>query len=137
MADITCTSTGKTFWRIDDGVAALLLDALPSVFVRAVPHTQPAPAPAEPRWSVGIDGGGHPVIKYTVGAQATHYGGPPDKAASGFKTLVWNAEKQARVLEGPLPPEHIVEEYRRRYVGEATTFLPAVYHQTAFGVGEK
>jgi hypothetical protein len=32
--DVTITSTGKTFYRIDDGVAAMLCEAFPEAFQR-------------------------------------------------------------------------------------------------------
>jgi hypothetical protein len=42
MADIRVNSTGKPFWRIDDGVAQLLMEAFPESFSRVEKPAPPA-----------------------------------------------------------------------------------------------
>lgn len=52
MADIRVNSTGRVFWRIDDGVAQLLQDAFPESFSR---HEKPAPViQTAPKYFVGL-----------------------------------------------------------------------------------
>ncbi len=141
MADLKVLSTGKCFWRIDDGVAALILEMFPAAIERVNPRQQPRvnepPQPAEPTWGIGADGGGYPFIAYTYGAQTDRYFGPPEGAAKGFKKRQWSAEKQAHVFEGPEPPAHVVEAYRQRFTGAAKSFFPIEYHKIARGSEEE
>ncbi len=53
MADVKVNSTGRVFWRIDDGVAQLLQEAFPESFSRV---EKPAPAPIQtaPKYFVGL-----------------------------------------------------------------------------------
>jgi hypothetical protein len=53
--DILITSTGNIWRRIDDGVALMLIDALPSIFERVkAPAPAPPPASTTPVFYVGI-----------------------------------------------------------------------------------
>ena len=46
MADIRVTHSDRVFYRVDDCVAALLVEALPSIFERVKPPAPPAPVTA-------------------------------------------------------------------------------------------
>jgi hypothetical protein len=115
MADLRVLSTGKCFFRLDDGTAAVLLEMFPAAIERVNPKPAPADVPALPKWGVGIDAGGFAYLFYKVGGQITQYAGRPDKAIDGFKARRWSGEKQDYVFDGPEPPADILEQYRQQW----------------------
>lgn len=111
MADIRITSTGEIVYRIDNGVAKLLIHALPSVFEHAgespMPEAQPqktdqqkalrglsvelgmgadaqVPRVAEPRWSLFLLPTGRHALQLEYGASSYKYDGPPENAQKAF-----------------------------------------------------
>lgn len=108
MADIRCTATNKVFYRIDDSVAAMLLEALPSVFERAsegkttpvARQVIPSLAPTPPRWNVGqLPQSGDYFIRLSTGRSEIFYTGAPENAAEHFRR------------GGQAVPEEIVAQY--------------------------
>ena len=77
MADITVTSTNKTFFRIDDAVAALLLEAFPESFKR---YEKPAAPPASDLVQFGIElTGAYYTLVRTKGGECTYLSAPWDQ----------------------------------------------------------
>jgi hypothetical protein len=99
MADLTVLSTGKTFWQLDDGIAALLLEMFPAAIERANPRPKPKPADLVPQWGVNVSLSGYHHITFRLGARNEYYDGPPSQAAAYF------------AKSGVVVPDNIVERY--------------------------
>src|SRR5262245_57074997 len=118
--DITVTSTGKTFYQIDNAVAALLMEAFPASFERANPRPQPKPEAPTPQWGVGTHQvSGQLFVKLTVGEQTTFYFGPP----KGLATYRF----------GWPVPESIAKEYERRWQAPTVSDMPKEYYDAMRG----
>jgi hypothetical protein len=55
MADLKVLSSGKEFFQIDSGVAAVLLEAFPAAFERIERGAKPAAAPKSAYWATSFD----------------------------------------------------------------------------------
>src|SRR5258708_15875144 len=98
--DVLCTSTGKVFYQIDSQIAALRIEALPSVFENAE-KPKLAPTPLEAEWSFGTNNwGDFHICLRTPCLEYIRYNGPAEHAATAFP--------------GYTVPAQILEEYTRR-----------------------
>jgi hypothetical protein len=105
MADIRVTSTGKILYKIDDSTAALLIEALPSVFERAN-----APAPAAPaitrRW----------FVNKTIGEYQDSFGLICSDSAGNRMCFTGKPDaylKNPPVWCGSTCPKEVLEQYKR------------------------
>ncbi len=134
--DIRVTSTNKTFFEVDNGIGAVLLEAFPTVFERAIPAlskpvkysqtVEVATAPAdkvetrhgkrEATFALGRNNQGILVLVCRVrGGEVIEYLNPPAGA------------KQAFERAGFQVPEEILKDYELAYKNEhcAVTSRPA------------
>ena len=85
MADIKSVKSQRTFYRVDDGIAQLLLDAFPESFVRAGRGAQEPVPKIEPIFVACKNPfTGKPQIQLTVGARVEFYNGTPKDAVKTF-----------------------------------------------------
>lgn len=100
MADLLVTSTGEIFYKIDSQIAALLVNALPTVFERVhdKPKTPP-PVSQEARFYVGKNFRTDKVqLMFQQGAEEQWYDGPAEHAHRAF------GKRQV--------PPAVIEEYK-------------------------
>jgi len=127
--DIKVTSTGKTFYRIDPALGAILLEALPSVFERVEPAPKPVHVAnaasaairnvATPEWNVGKSPSGMPVITLRSGRAEFSYPGSVQGATAHFKLAGFELpkdvlERYQRLVESQKNPEWLAEQARNR-----------------------
>ena len=105
--DVFVTSTQKVFYQIPSEIAALLCNALPSVFQR---YEKPAPPPVEPSWNVAKLLSGKLVLQYQHGAFTSWFRSSPGRICEWEKTLPADAGKC---------PESVRAEYAAKYVAES------------------
>jgi hypothetical protein len=104
--DITVTSTGRTFRRVDDCTALLLLEAFPESFKRIDPRQQQAaPAPTVPRFYV--------AASPHSGAVGIHVQLPTGETRSIFTAFVTSKQAEAALGAGPLP-DAVWEQFVRQ-----------------------
>ena len=110
--DVRVTSTGKIWRQVDSGIAAMLIDALPSVFEK-YEDINPAPKPGtlkprEDKWSVGQSPYSGVVSILLIRKTGEHmpYAGPPENARATYKRC------------GVELPEDIERMYERRWESE-------------------
>jgi hypothetical protein len=99
MADLRILSTNKIFWKIDDGVAAVLLEMFPAAIERVNPRPQPKPQELVPRWAIEIDPSSYYFVSFRLLSRNDRYFGPPSQLVSYFGKT------------GAVVPEHIAQEY--------------------------
>jgi len=110
--DIRVKATHNIFYQIPTAVAAVLVDAgICEQYVAA-----PAPKPALPEWGLQKRNG-RPCIVHNAGAQQALFDGAPAKAATAFQTFCWSVEHQKREMQGPIPPDNVIEAYRKAFEG--------------------
>lgn len=97
--DITVTSTGKTFYQIDNALAALLLEAFPASFERVNPRPMPKPEQPVATWGVNVNAGGYHYVCFSLLGSNYNYDGPPSQMAQHFAKL------------GAVVPDYIMQEY--------------------------
>jgi hypothetical protein len=102
--DVFVTSTQKVFYQIPSEIAALLCNALPSVFQR---YEKPAPPPVDPSWKVVKFLSGKLALQYQHGAFTSWFQSSPEKIPQFEKTLPADASKC---------PENVLREYTAKYV---------------------
>jgi hypothetical protein len=104
--DVRVLKSQNIFYKIDSGVAALLIDAgICEQFVPAPP--KPAPKPQE--WSVCIyPKTGEYYIRHVVGLTTEEFKGEVSAAKNAFKSVRWNPESQKRELMGPDTPDWVI-----------------------------
>lgn len=115
--DITLNNFArKTFYQVDPTLAAILVElGLADKVERAVP-----PRPTVPTWGIGTTLTGHArIVLQLPSGETKSYDGPPERSKDGFKTLVWVASEQARLLEGLEPPAEIIDAYKAKYTPRA------------------
>jgi len=106
--DLLVKSTGSKFYRIESGVAALLMNMFPGELERIVSPTE-APRPGTivstpESWRVGPTGTGVPSICYTSKSkEVLNYTGTPDGAKAAYK------------LSHADLPDEILAQYRAMY----------------------
>jgi hypothetical protein len=109
MADIRVTSTGKPFYKVDDTIAAVLIEALPSVFEKIKPPV-PAPLPTQPAFRLVAGEQGRLGISclYPTGESRLllHARGDAlptrEAAATYFGNTVWDGT-EGKHVQKPLP----------------------------------
>ncbi len=127
--DIRLTKNGRVFYRVDPTLAAILCEALPSVFERVEPAPKPAHIAnaesaairnvATPEWSVGLSAFDHAVITLRAGRTELSYAGSAEGAADNFKRAGYSLPKDVlesyiRLLKRPVPSVTISDEERAR-----------------------
>lgn len=120
--DIRLTKSGRIFYHIQSELAALLCEALPSVFERVERPAYAAPAlPLESEWGiVTLPASGKPALQHKRGAQVDLFDGQPDKAAAAFKSAGYAVPPeivaQYRVAHGtPLPSVTVSDGERQHF----------------------
>jgi hypothetical protein len=127
MADIRVTSTGKPFYKVDDTLAAILIEALPSVFER-VKAPAPEPLPTRPAFRLAAGDQGRWGIRCTYPSGETRMlipalypnGGMPTREAAAlyFGNIVWDptAGTEGKQVQKPLPvPDDIWKQFLSAY----------------------
>jgi hypothetical protein len=127
--DLRITSSGRVFYQVDPTLAAILIEALPSVFERVNPRPQPAPQELVPQWGIGTHHlNGQVFVKFTLGTirNETYFGHPKSLTNSTFGWPV---------------PEAVLKEYERRWQSTTLTESEAKqainYRLIARGIGDK
>lgn len=116
--DVRVTSTGRIFRRIDTGVAAMLVDALPTVFELANPlpanlagihgNVQaPRPAAAS-EWGLALS----QVDRRIIGLQITVAGSGETLVVGGpADGILSRCERALAGRPAPLPSEELIKRY--------------------------
>jgi hypothetical protein len=103
MADLLVTSTGRIFYRVDDCMAALLIEAFGGAFERVKPPAPPAPV-TTPRFYVGPSP--------TTSNIGLHVQLPTGEIRSAYKSTTKKGAESA--LSAGEIPEHIWESFVQR-----------------------
>lgn len=101
--DIKTRNSGKTFYRVPNELAAVLLEL---GMVEQVNQTINTPEPIGPKWGVTVNRGGNTCIVLTIGAATSWYDGHPDDAPHGFMRKDWKGS-----WAGHETPENICKLY--------------------------
>lgn len=96
MADLTVLSTGKTFYQLDDGIAALILEMFPAAVERAK-RSKPVPVASVPQCGIGRTLSGFAFVKWTLDARNEIYDGPPAGLVAFFAKM--NITLPAEIVE--------------------------------------
>lgn len=107
--DIQVVSTGRHFYRIEDSVGTLLLEAFPGAFVRSKVATDVQPVhAAHPQFHIGrTPYGDKPVIKLQMGAYTHFYDGPPKDAVAALRQMSGHANLEV--------PQDVIDGYKAMY----------------------
>lgn len=124
MADIQSLISGRTYWRLDDGIATLLLDTFPDKFKRYEKPPKPAPVPA---WSLYRGDYGVCGLCVNIGSETLIVSGP----ANG---IVDRCQRALAGRKAPLPSDDLVKEYAREAMPTAQQPIPA--YRGRLGVSE-
>jgi hypothetical protein len=106
IMDVTITSTGKTFYRIDDGVAAMLCEAFPEAFQRVkatADRVVNAPAPTVAFGLKQMPSSGEWVVQASDGRTMLYFSGSSKALATHDFWLCGKANRA---------PAELVEAYR-------------------------
>jgi hypothetical protein len=105
--DVRVLKSQNIFYKIDSGVAALLIDA--GICEQFVPAPKPAIVPVE--WSIARSQySGKPLLRHSKNGTVTDFGGPVADAKTAFQQRQWDGTKY--VMTGPVPPDAIVQQYK-------------------------
>jgi hypothetical protein len=122
--DIQVALTGTKYYKVDvSSLAMALCEA--GVFIRlGVPTTINPPnaqPPSEPMFSVDAIGpNAVPCITLrNIDGTQTRFTGKPEHARTAFQVMAWSAAEGKRVLQGPVVPDYIVEEYLAKFPQDA------------------
>lgn len=99
--DLRITSTGRVFYQVDSTLAAILIEALPSVFEKHNPRPQPKPEELVPMWGVALDDSSYYHVTFKLLNQVQRFFGPPSQLVGYFA-------KTSAVV-----PDRIAQEYRQ------------------------
>src|SRR5262245_43701642 len=100
--DVKITSTGKMFYKIDNAIAAILIEMFPAAIEKLNPRPQINPADLVPLWCVNRNPYSELYyIAFKQGSRNDNYDGPPSQVVAYF------------AKSGIVVPEQILAEYRQ------------------------
>jgi hypothetical protein len=133
MADIVINT--ETFFEVENTVARLFVAAGLARYRSVVKAEQPTatPPPQEPTFSLGTVGpSAIPciILRRPDGSQST-FAGRPEEARTAFQVLAWSAAKQARILQGPIPPDSVIAGYLAKFPQDSAVLAERKRQQLA------